>query len=108
MYHKYYIKRVGKKGILKMNKSEYIDKINEFKEMRAKLFNSEIRNSEMWRLIYISCPPELENFKALGEEFDDRLNLSMSVGLCNYEKDLREIGDLFDRLKVETEKIKWE
>lgn len=90
-----------------MNQSEYINKIDEFKEMREKLFNAEIRQSEMWRLIYISCPPELEKFKALGEEFDDRLNLATSAGLYDYEKELREIGELFDRLKVETEKINW-
>lgn len=68
-----------------MNKFEYIDKIDEFKERRARLFTNEIRHSEMWRLIYISCPPELENFKTLGEKFDDRLNMAMSVSFYNYE-----------------------
>lgn len=91
-----------------MNKSEYIDKIDDFKEMREKLFNSEIRHSEMWRLIYISCPPELENFKALGEEFDDRLNMATSVCFNHYEKELREIEEIFDELKEETEKIDWQ
>lgn len=90
-----------------MNKSEYIEKIDEFKEMREKLFNAEIRHSEMWRMIYISCPPDLENFKALAKEFDDRLNMAISVSFYNYEKELRKIGELFDRLKVETEKINW-
>lgn len=90
-----------------MNKSEYIDKIDEFKQMRAKLFNDEIRNSEMWRLIYISCPLELEKLKSLGEKFNDKLNVAMNVSYHNYEKELREIGELFDRLKEETEKINW-
>lgn len=90
-----------------MNKPEYIDKIDEFKKMRTKLFTTEIRNSEMWRLIYVSCPLELEKFKSLGEEFDDKLNMAMSVSFNHYEKELEEIGELFDRLKVETEKINW-